>query len=141
MFYERILEIQKEVEPRSQRAFELGIGKTNGYLNMMKKRGSIPSADVILSIIDKYPNFSLEWLMTGKGDKYSKPEIKGVNEEGAVYNAGISELDFIGLSKRIDFVIKQNSEILDKLNRSVVKEVLESEMKRVRSSTETLKEK
>lgn len=65
----RVLEIQQLEHPKSQRAFELSIGKTSGYLNMMKKTSGIPSGAVLCKIIEVYPAYNAYWLLTGKGEK------------------------------------------------------------------------
>jgi hypothetical protein len=128
---DRIIEVQLEEHHHSQRAFELSIGKKSGYLNISKKRQSVPGADVINKIIEVYPKYSLKWLMTGEGNKYANDAIECLNEPESVYKKEIAETDFMGLSKRIDVVINQNDEILDKLNRSIAKDLLKQEKKRL----------
>ena len=66
---QRVIHIQKEVSPNSIRAFELGIGKTNGYINSMVKNNGVPSATVLSIIISKYPYYNALWLLTGKGPR------------------------------------------------------------------------
>ena len=65
----RIIQIQKEVSPKSRRAFELSIGKTSGYLNNMRVKNSVPNGNVLSTIIETYPEFSALWLLTGRGEK------------------------------------------------------------------------
>ena len=81
----RIIEIQKEVT-KSQRSFELSIGKTSGYLNVIQKNNSTPGVDLILRIIEVYPEYNLNWIMTGKGEKYNKDvEVNKVSESRSHY--------------------------------------------------------
>lgn len=60
----------------SNRAFELEIGKSNGYIkSQIRKTGDI-SSYTISTIINKYPQFNLIWIMTGKGDMLLNGEEK-----------------------------------------------------------------
>jgi phage repressor protein C with HTH and peptisase S24 domain len=45
--------------------FEKSIGASNGYVNSISKSIGI---DKLNSILEKYPNINIEWLLTGKGD-------------------------------------------------------------------------
>lgn len=93
---ERIFEIQREVSPRSVAAFEKTIGKSNGYMNTISKQSGVPGTDVILSILDKYPQYSTDWILLGHGPKLKKEVvIDGVNEEGAAYgkNPAVKEIE------------------------------------------------
>ncbi|WP_452596925.1 hypothetical protein [Pontimicrobium sp. MEBiC01747] len=82
---DRILEIQKEVT-KSQRSFELSIGKTSGYFNVIRRNKSTPGVDLILKIIEIYPEYNLNWIMTGKGDRYNKGvEVNKVSEGRSHY--------------------------------------------------------
>lgn len=136
---DRIIELQEEVSPKSRSAFEVNIGKTSGYLAVMKKRGSYPSADLIIEICQKYTEYSVDWILGLSDEKFAKKNTDAVNEEGAIYETDIPKNDFLGLSKRIDLVIKQNSEILDKLNRGIAKDIIESETKRLESNNKQKK--
>lgn len=116
---DRISIIQQECT-KSQRSFELSIGKSSGYLNQLQKKDSTPSVDVIVKIIETYPKYSLEWIILGRGEKYSE-NVNIVNEDAIEYVTG-SKSD----SKKLDVIIEQNTElaaqntmILDKLDRSI----------------------
>lgn len=71
---ERIFLIQKK-SGLSVRKFETRINKSNGYLATLKNRGSFPSADVILTIINEFPEYDIKWLMTGEGSDLKKDNI------------------------------------------------------------------
>lgn len=64
----RMLEIADELG-MSTRKFELSIHKSNGYINGMRNRGGAPTVDVLLDIVDTYPQYNIVWLVTGEGDK------------------------------------------------------------------------
>lgn len=59
-------------------AFEKSINVSNGYVNSISKG---IGSNVIESILEKYPNFNLEWILTGKEIDYvvePQQEYKGV---------------------------------------------------------------
>ena len=70
---ERIAVIQDE-NTDSMRAFELSIGKTSGYIGMMRQRKSSPSSDVLYKILSVYKQYSAEWLLMGIGEKTKQPD-------------------------------------------------------------------
>lgn len=109
----------------SVRQFELSINKKSGYLNMMKKNKGAPSVSVIVDVKKKYPKYNAEWIIGISDNKYADKQesLDVLNEDMADYG----KADFLGMSKRLDVVIKQNTEILDKLNRGILKDMLESE--------------
>lgn len=119
--------MQQELFPRSQRAFELSIGKTSGYLNVLQKRNSIPSAEVVATIILKYPKYSAHWILTGEGSKYVNADQKSiVNEEKAIYEIEKDKFkilktffseEYNALNNKLDLIHKENTEILNLLNK------------------------
>lgn len=48
-------------------AFEESIGVSNGYVNAISRSLGI---DKLNTIIEKYSNLNIEWLLTGKGEMY-----------------------------------------------------------------------
>ena len=118
---DRILEIQKEVT-KSQRSFELSIGKTSGYFNVIKRNKSTPGVDLILKINEIYPEFSINWIMTGKGDKYNKGvEVNRVSEGRSHYitkeTGSIEEIiEQLAEEKINNFIEAQNKKLTDLSN-------------------------
>lgn len=45
--------------------FEKAAGLSNGYFNQVKKR---PSSDKIRGIVEAFPDFNTDWLLTGEGE-------------------------------------------------------------------------
>ncbi|WP_339638686.1 hypothetical protein [Croceibacter atlanticus] len=80
---DRIIEIANE-ESRSIRAFELSCGINSGYLGSMKGKNRSVGSSIILNILETYPKYSLEWIMTGMGPKYKLKE-GDVVEPGSFY--------------------------------------------------------
>jgi len=115
---DRILEIQKEVT-KSQRSFELSIGKTSGYFNVIRRNKSTPGVDLILKIIEIYPEYNLNWIMTGKGEKYNKGvEVNKVSESRSHYitreTGSIEEIIERLVEEKISsFIEAQNKRLTD----------------------------
>lgn len=61
-------------------AFEESIGVSNGYVNAISKSIGL---DKLNTIIEKYSNLNIEWLLTGKGEmRKTKRIINGVCTDG-----------------------------------------------------------
>lgn len=98
---ERLLIIAKD-NYLSTRQFEIRIGKTSGYINMMKKNKSSPSVSVILKIKKEFAKYNLLWIITGEGSKYDTLD----NPE---------ESSTIDIDK-LDTIINQNTLIIKAFN-------------------------
>ncbi|GAB6975991.1 S24 family peptidase [Prevotella falsenii] len=73
---DRIKEYCKE-QKTTVSAFEESIGVSNGYVNSISKSIGI---DKISTIIEKYSNINIEWLLTGKGNMLkSKDTVEAVS--------------------------------------------------------------
>lgn len=55
-------------------AFEESIGVSNGYVNAISKSIGL---DKLNTIIEKYSNLNIEWLLTGKGEMRKTKRISG----------------------------------------------------------------
>lgn len=62
------LEIIRKREGMNKAEFERKLLKSSGYLNMLKKRNSFPSAEVIANFSRAFPQYSLKWLLTNEGN-------------------------------------------------------------------------
>lgn len=78
----RIMEILNDTG-LSARQFELSIEKTSGYLNSLTKRGSSPSVDVVSKIVEVYPHYSAEWILSGRGEMYRRSGSENLDKKGA----------------------------------------------------------
>ena len=73
--------------------FEKTLNVANGYVNSISKSVGI---DKINSILEKYPNLSVEWLLTGKGEmlKNTSPLIsQTVKGNGNISTAGNNNIN------------------------------------------------
>lgn len=57
--------------------FEVSIGASNGYVNSISKG---IGEDKLSIIIEKFPNLSIEWLLTGKGKMLKEEEVTEVED-------------------------------------------------------------
>lgn len=64
--------------------FEAVISKSSGYINTLRKNGSLPGSDVLIRLSENYPKYNMAWLMTGKGEML-KQEPEQVAEEKPSY--------------------------------------------------------
>ena len=64
------LEIIRNDAKLSKGDFEKVIDKSSGYINALSKKNGIPSADVIVKVVENFDKYDAEWILTGKGDKF-----------------------------------------------------------------------
>ena len=65
---ERLEEIREDHKlKRSQ--FEKVLSKSTGYINTLFKNNSMPGIDVLIKIMENYPEYNLVWILTGEGEK------------------------------------------------------------------------
>lgn len=86
---DRIMEILRDTG-LSARKFEISIDKTSGYLNSLTKRNSSPSVDVISKIVEVYPEYSAEWILSGRGSMIYRKSHDQLNESDLVYDNDIT---------------------------------------------------
>ena len=59
--------------------FEKTIGKSSGYLKILKDKGGVPGSDVLIRISENFRNYDMNWLLTGEGQMWKEaadPEEK-----------------------------------------------------------------
>lgn len=95
-----------------QNKFEANIGIANGYIN--NNKGSI-GTKIIEKILDVYPELSIEWLITGKGDMIKSQihggDIKNLkgNFSGNIMNTGGKFINIPNFGG--EKIIKENGEV------------------------------
>ncbi len=90
------LNVLREDQNLSKAAFEKRISKSNGYFNGLEKRDGIPGAEVILDVIKEFPDYNLNWIMTGEGEmlKAQYPSEKESHDKANAEDEKISLQDF-----------------------------------------------
>lgn len=84
-----------KAEKSTVSAFEASIGVANGYVNAISKSIGL---DKIKTILEKYPNLNIEWLLVGKGNMYKQnhvTEIPTVSYDPFI-GTPYYDVDFIG---------------------------------------------
>lgn len=71
----------RSLEGVNKSQFERKINKSTGYLNMLEKKNGQPGADVILDIIKSFPDYNLNWLMTGEEPMKRNEQAHQVSED------------------------------------------------------------
>ena len=66
-----------ENEGVSIRSFEVSIGCSQGALSKCIKNGSDILSVIISKIVDKYPQYNAEWLLTGRGEMLKQKTPQG----------------------------------------------------------------
>lgn len=91
---DRIKEFCK-AENSTVSAFEANIGVANGYVNAISKSIGL---DKIKTILEKYPNLDIEWLLVGNGNMHKKDIA--LNTPIVSYDPSIGtpyyDVDFLG---------------------------------------------
>lgn len=116
-FLERIKAYAKEKE-LSLRQVSLSVGLSGAYLSNSLKQGSTPSVEIISKIIDKYPDLSPYWLLTGKGSMIINADLVGEIEQTYRTSKSIDEI----IDDKIDIKLITLS---PKIRKMVAKEIEE----------------
>ena len=69
----------------SPRAFDLSIGKSNGYIGKQIKRGASIGSDTIETILHVYADISPSWLIAGEGEMFRRKDENTLKEPGENY--------------------------------------------------------
>lgn len=124
----------------SARKFELSIGKTSGYVNMMERRNTFPSSNLIITFCEQYPEYNLYWILGLSDQKYLSKENM-VNEPQESYSKELDKINFLReflssdvkqLDKKFDIMITQSKEMLGKI------EGIENESQEISAKLETM---
>ena len=80
------------MENISKNKFEASLGKASGYFNVLKKRSSVPGADLIQTFVSVYPNYSLRWILLGEGSPLEEHKYADQYERQSVVVAENKEV-------------------------------------------------
>lgn len=62
------LNFVREREELNKSQFERKLSKSSGYFNMLEKRMGNPGVDVLQTFVSVFPDYNLNWLLTGEGE-------------------------------------------------------------------------
>lgn len=74
------------------KVFEQTIGVSNGYVNSISKG---LGSDKLIPIIEKYPNLSIEWLLTGRGEMLKTNRTSSDFSDHITPNSNDKDTNFI----------------------------------------------
>jgi len=103
--------------------FFSSIGMTSANFRGNKLNRPINS-DAIEKLVSVYPNVDLHWLITGE---HKKEVVDALNESAAVYKKETITSDILALRNGQEIIMRQNAEILEKLNRGILKDLIKAE--------------
>lgn len=95
----------------SMRAFDISIGVGNGYTSKQAKTKASVGSDVLERIIDKYPELSPLWLLTGRGDMIIDP--KTVSDSLPDYGNNIDAMIENKIKRIVERQFKEFSEKIE----------------------------
>lgn len=64
----------------SLRKLSVSIGKTEGYLSVSLRKDTEVGSEALANILHKYPQYNIEWVLTGKGEKLKK-DVKNADSD------------------------------------------------------------
>lgn len=88
-FYERLAEIKKYLNIKSDRSFAQKIGISPENIKSYKK-GSQPSLSILVDILSNIEGLNPEWLLTGTGSMFVDEEEEELFEPNIVREASLS---------------------------------------------------
>lgn len=82
--------------------FEKKIGASSGYLSTLRRNNSIPGTEVVIQIAKCFPDYSLNWILTGKKEETKSKNLDNnlISEPEQPYQK--AELSHVVLGARDD---------------------------------------
>ena len=79
----RLKEIFKELNYRSYNAFANDVGSSQPVVSNYIQGKRMPTAEFLLSVAKRFPQYNQDWLLEGNGEKYNRDYVD-VNANGHV---------------------------------------------------------
>lgn len=97
----------------SLRRFDESIEMSKGYMSRQIKTNASVGSDVLVKIIDTYPELNLNWLLKGTGEMIIKDNLVNDNENiyetpDAFIGLLLQYLDNPSVKKKIQHIIKEH---------------------------------
>lgn len=90
----------------SNRAFDLSIGMSNGYIGKQIAKEASMGSDALEKILEVYPEINPGWLISGEGEMLRKYEIKENEQEDYFLYALMKYLDNRSVKDKIISIMK-----------------------------------
>lgn len=104
----RIQEILDHYE-LSNRAFDLSIGMSNGYIGKQILKEASMGSDALEKILQVYPEISPGWLISGEGEMLRKNGVKEIIQEDYFLHALLKYLDNRSVKQKIISIIQNEN--------------------------------
>jgi len=120
------LRILYKKEHLTLKLFGEKIGVAQGTLNNMFSRGTNPSFDILYKIAVAFPNYSLNWLVSGNGDMLIDPVEKHIGTMDIAHE-GTVEYSKIDYREKCIRILKETIKIQEdriKLQDEIIKKFI-----------------
>lgn len=91
-------------------SLEKTIGASKGVLSRAINKGTDIQAKWLLALVDNYPRYSAEWILTGNGPMLQKDSTESIFNET---DPGILREKLVNLQNQIDALEKANNALED----------------------------
>ena len=113
------IELLISKKEKSVRAFSLKIGFQPPTTHQITSGRNKPGFDFLVSILDKYPDVSADWLLLGKGEML---KLDGVKEKGReVAELKVKDMEIEHLKEKIVKLEADNAWLKDLINPAKIK--------------------
>lgn len=102
-------------------ALERKIGASKGVLSRAISNGTDIQSKWLVSIVENYPRYSAQWLLTGRGDMFVDMESKG-NSNDSVKEKDPSSQILLDLIDKKDNLIREQCELIGRLKETIDKQ-------------------
>lgn len=115
-------------------------GISNGIIGKARKRGKL-SQENISKILHTYPELNANWLFTNTGNMLNKNDRSTIQNNSELESEvklrlfdSLFNLNNHEVLNKLDLILNQNKQILDRLDRTLVKEFIQEEKQKLKSS-------
>lgn len=115
---DRILELMNQYQ-LSESALSRSIGFKPQAINNIKNKKNKPSLDLITSVIEKFPEISIEWLLLGNGNMMKGDASEDALKQKELLNKSIKGKENDIKSETINIEDSGNCESCKKLNNRI----------------------
>lgn len=132
----RLNEIFKELNYRSYNAFANDVGSSQPVVSNYIQGKRMPTAEFLLSVAKRFPQYNQDWLIDGTGEKYNRDYVD-IRAEGHVIANNRNRGDNIINEKDSDEVRDLYQDLIKSLKSQI--KTLEEHVAFVRSENDMLR--
>lgn len=123
--YQRIKQIMSNLQFSSDRKFAEAVGvSAQNFYDLKSGKTKTLSRSVIKKIVEAYPQFSAEWIMSGEGDMCKEKAIQNIQGNNIHHNTnGASDAQYIAhLEAEIELLRKEKEDLW-----AIIKKLMKTE--------------